>query len=45
MPILASGMAGYLYGVFGEEGITTSKLIIGAVGIAGAYYLIKKASK
>lgn len=54
LPVVAAGTipawlwgaaGGYLYGVFSEDGITTRKVVIGALGAAASYYIIKKANK
>ena len=48
-PWLIPSAAGYVFGrlsgLFESEGVTTSKLILGAFTVAGTYYIIKKAGK
>jgi len=43
MPVLLAGLAGYVYGLLDDDGITTGKVVTVAIAGAGVYYLIKKA--
>jgi len=43
---LTASVAGYLYGVFGgDDGVTARKVVVSAIGVAGVYYLVRKAGK
>ena len=44
MPIIIAGMGGYLYGLY-DDGFSVTKGALLVAGVAGAYYLVKKAGK